>query len=50
MPRGPGGDRCVFAGLPVSNAEAWAGRVSGPDDDTAFTVVDGTVEIVSEGH
>ena len=35
-------------------AEAWAARLSGPayaiDDETAFKVVDGSVEIVSEGH
>ena len=37
----------------VANAEKWAGRLPVPtyaiDDDTAITVVDGTVEVVSEG-
>ena len=36
------------------NAEAWAAGVSGPayavDDQTAFKVLDGTVEVVSEGQ
>ena len=35
-------------------AERWAARLDGPafaiDDETAITVVDGTVEVVSEGH
>jgi dipeptidase E len=38
----------------VANAEKWASRVAVPtyaiDDDTAVTVIDGTVEVVSEGH
>ena len=38
----------------MANAEEWAAVLSGPayavDDDTAFKVVDGTVEIVSEGQ
>ena len=38
----------------MATAEEWAAGVSGPayaiDDETAFKVVDGTVEIVSEGH
>ena len=38
----------------MANAERWAGGLSGPayaiDDETAITVVDGTVEVVSEGH
>ncbi len=38
----------------MATAEEWAARLSGPayaiDDETAFKVVDGTVEIVSEGH
>jgi dipeptidase E len=38
----------------VANAEKWAGRLPVPayaiDDDTAVKVVDGTVEVVSEGH
>ena len=38
----------------VANAEKWAGRLPVPtyaiDDDTAITVIDGTVEVVSEGQ
>lgn len=38
----------------VANAEKWAGRLPVPtyaiDDATAVAVIDGTVEIVSEGH
>ncbi|TDT97974.1 dipeptidase E [Streptomyces sp. 846.5] len=38
----------------MADAEKWAARVPVPgyaiDDDTAVTVVDGTVEVVSEGH
>jgi dipeptidase E len=38
----------------VANAEKWAGRLAGPtyalDDETAIKVVDGAVEVVSEGH
>jgi dipeptidase E len=38
----------------MANAERWAAELSGPayaiDDETAIKVVDGTVEIVSEGH
>jgi dipeptidase E len=38
----------------VANAEKWAGLLPVPtyaiDDQTAVTVIDGTVEIVSEGH
>ena len=38
----------------MANAELWAGGLSGPayaiDDETAIKVVDGTVEVVSEGH
>ncbi|MCX6048914.1 MAG: peptidase E, partial [Chloroflexi bacterium] len=34
--------------------ERWAARLSGPayaiDDETAFKVIDGVVEVVSEGH
>jgi len=44
-------------GLPLNtlaNAELWAAGLSNPayaiDDETAFTVVDGTVEVVSEGN
>jgi dipeptidase E len=38
----------------VANAEKWAGRLPVPtyaiDDATAVTVIDGAVEVVSEGH
>ena len=38
----------------MADAEQWAARLPNPayaiDDDTAITVVDGTVEVVSEGH
>jgi dipeptidase E len=44
-------------GLPgntLAEAEQWAAGLSGPayaiDDQTAITVVDGTVDVVSEGH
>ena len=38
----------------MDTAERWAAGLYGPtyaiDDDTAIKVVDGTVEVVSEGH
>jgi dipeptidase E len=38
----------------MATAERWAAGVSGPayviDDETAIKVVDGTVEVVSEGQ
>lgn len=38
----------------MANAERWAADIAGPayaiDDATAITVVDGAVEVVSEGH
>jgi dipeptidase E len=38
----------------MPNAEKWAAKLSGPgyaaDDETALRVVDGAVEVVSEGH
>ena len=41
-------------GNSMGRAERWAADISGPayamDDETAITVVDGTVEVVSEGH
>jgi dipeptidase E len=40
--------------LDVANAEKWAGRLPVPsyaiDDETAVTVIDGTVDVVSEGQ
>jgi dipeptidase E len=41
-------------GNSMAEAESWAAEIAGPayaiDDETAFKVVDGDVEIVSEGH
>ncbi len=41
-------------GNSMAEAEAWAAGISGPayamDDQTAIAVVDGAVEVVSEGH
>jgi dipeptidase E len=41
-------------GNTMAEAESWAAGISGPayavDDHTAFKVVDGKVEIISEGH
>ena len=41
-------------GNTMVEAEAWAVTIDGPayavDDQTAFTVVDGDVEVISEGH
>ena len=41
-------------GNTMAEAESWAAGISGPayavDDETAFKVVDGDLEIVSEGH
>jgi len=38
----------------MAEAERWAAGIAGPayaiDDDTAIKVVDGAVEVVSEGH
>ncbi|NIK56000.1 Type 1 glutamine amidotransferase-like domain-containing protein [Kribbella shirazensis] len=38
----------------LADAERWAAGIGGPsyavDDQTAITVVDGTVEVISEGH
>jgi dipeptidase E len=41
-------------GNSLAEAERWAAGISGPayaiDDQTAITVVDGKVDVVSEGH
>lgn len=41
-------------GNSMAEAEQWAAAISGPaytmDDQTAIKVVDGTVEVISEGH
>jgi dipeptidase E len=41
-------------GNTIAEAEAWAATIAGPayavDDQTAFTVVDDTVEVISEGR
>ena len=38
----------------MSTAERWAAKLNGPayaiDDETAFRVVDGSVDVISEGH
>ena len=43
----------VFPGNTLAQAEPWAADIAGPayaiDDQTAITVVDGVVEVVSEG-
>ncbi|HEY0603588.1 MAG TPA: Type 1 glutamine amidotransferase-like domain-containing protein [Herpetosiphonaceae bacterium] len=43
-----------FAGNTMAHAERWAADIAGPayaiDDATALKVVDGVVEVVSEGH
>ena len=40
-------------GNTMAEAESWAATIDGPayavDDETAFKVVDGVVEVVSEG-
>ena len=55
-------DFCIFPHLDhealpdntLANAERWAAGIAGPayaiDDETAITVVDGQVEVISEGH
>lgn len=47
----------VPEGMPgntMAEAEKWVAEIAGPayaiDDETAIKVVDGTVEIISEGH
>jgi dipeptidase E len=41
-------------GNTMADAERWAAEIDGPayaiDDDTAIQVVDGTVDVVSEGN
>jgi dipeptidase E len=41
-------------GNSMAEAESWAAEIPGPayaiDDETAIKVVDGTVEVISEGH
>jgi dipeptidase E len=41
-------------GNSMAEAESWAADIAGPayaiDDQTAFKVTDGTVEVISEGH
>ncbi len=47
-------DHPVLTENTMAAAEKWAAEINGPayaiDDDTAITVVDGTVDVVSEGH
>jgi dipeptidase E len=44
----------ALPGNTMAEAESWAAGIAGPayavDDETAFSVVDGTVEVISEGH
>lgn len=46
-------DHAMMPGNTLAHAERWAADVAGPayaiDDATALTVVDGVVEVVSEG-
>jgi dipeptidase E len=41
-------------GNTMAEAESWAAGITGPayavDDETAFSVVDGVVDVISEGH
>jgi dipeptidase E len=43
-----------FAGNTMAHAEKWAASIQGPafaiDDQTAIKVVDGAIEVISEGH
>ena len=47
-------DNPDLPGNTMADAERWAARIEGPayaiDDETAIKVVDGAVEVVSEGH
>ncbi|MCC7359257.1 MAG: Type 1 glutamine amidotransferase-like domain-containing protein [Anaerolineales bacterium] len=47
-------DHPDMPGNTLADAERWAAGMTGPayaiDDETAITVVDGQVEVISEGH
>lgn len=47
-------DHAMMPGNTLADAERWAADIAGPafaiDDETALKVVDGAVEVVSEGH
>jgi len=47
-------DHALLPENTMADAERWAAKIAGPayaiDDDTAIKVIDGSVEIVSEGH
>ena len=47
-------DHPMMPGTTLADAERWAADIAGPayamDDETALKVVDGVVEVVSEGH
>jgi dipeptidase E len=47
-------DHPVLPENTMADAERWAANIQGPayaiDDETAIKVVDGTVDVVSEGH
>ncbi|MEZ4727085.1 MAG: Type 1 glutamine amidotransferase-like domain-containing protein [Caldilineaceae bacterium] len=47
-------DHAMLPWNTMANAEKWAKKLGGPayaiDDETAIKVVDGTIEVISEGH
>lgn len=47
-------DHPMLTSNTMANAEKWAATLDGPvyaiDDDTAYRVIDGAVDVVSEGH
>ena len=47
-------DHAMLPWNTMANAEKWAAKLGGPayaiDDETAIQVVDGAVEVISEGH
>jgi dipeptidase E len=47
-------DHELMPGNTMADAERWAADIAGPayaiDDQTAIKVIDGTVEVISEGH
>ena len=47
-------DHEMMPGNTLAEAERWAADIAGPayaiDDQTAIKVIDGTVEVISEGH
>lgn len=47
-------DHEMLSGNTMAHAERWAAGISGPayaiDDETAIKVIDGAIEVISEGH